>query len=211
MKEINALISIKETASQIEKKIKIAIGDELNTKYSRVIDKITNFVKKSIYDAVTSQPEYYSLISGQLRIELGLTDGDTRLINILEVWLQGLSVEFSKFRISASNLTGGITIRAIRSDYSEVLSISDSEFITEKGERLPWLSWLLLSGTQTEIANYSIVYGVFGRTGGGHMVPGGSWSVPAAFAGQDNNNFVTRAMVSVQKDIESYIEKLLRA
>lgn len=204
-----AYINIKETDAQIAQKISIAIRDSLNKIYDDSLKSIVDMIKKLIYDSITSQPEYFSLISGDLRVELGLIDGDTRLINIIEILISNLEIKFSKFRIVGSNLSGGIRVMAIRSDYSDILSIDDSILITEKGDRLPWLQWLLLRGDDVIIADYSIRYGNFGRTGGGHMVPVGSWSVPSYAIGVENNNFITRAMSSIEQRMMSNIQQII--
>jgi hypothetical protein len=151
-------------------------------------------------------------VSGKLRIELGLVDGGVRLLNILDAWIGGTEVKFTKFRLAAGGFTGGIKIRAIRNDYSDVLSMSDATLVTEKGEELPWLRWMLIDGGSLIIADYIVKFrGGTGRTGGGFMVEGNGWSIPSPFSGVVGDNFVTRAVDSIQDRLEDDIARIIES
>lgn len=207
---IQAFISIKETDAQIQRKIAESVRDRLNSVFPKIINEIRDIVRKRIFDAISSSNVYLSIQRGDLQTELGLTDGGSRLIDILNIWLNNIDVSFKKFTVRGDNLSGGITIQAIRSDYSDVLDSNLASYISEKGEEVPWLRWLLLTGTSVIIADYGIKFGSgLGRTGGGIMIKGGSWGLSAEFAGGANDNFVTRAISGIESNLQNDIQNII--
>lgn len=203
-------IDIKETSAKVDRKIKEGIRDYLNDTWPKKLNTIKDVARKHIFNSILAQPEYQSITSGQLRTELGLVDGGYRLYFIIDEWLRKVEVNFSKFRIGGAGLTGGIKIYAIKSDYTDILSKSESIFTTEKGEDLPWLKWLLLDGGSVIIADYSVKFKQgTGRTGGGTMKQTGSWSVPSQFSGTLGDNFITRAIESIQDQLEKDVIDIL--
>jgi hypothetical protein len=211
-KEIETYIEVRETTQQIERKMAVGIRDELNRIFPASMSQIEREIKKIIYDGIIRQPEYSAIRANELRIELGLHDGIARLLAIIDTWLTGISVRFKPFRTSSKGLTGGIVVEAVASDYMDVLSMSEAILVTEKMEQLPWLQWLLLEGSSVIIGDYRVVFGAgMGRTGGGHMVKGGSWGIPSQYAGNSNNNFITRALLSIQPELETTITRIIES
>jgi len=204
-------IGIKESSDEITKRILRGIRDELNPVFPKLVPKIVSRTKVLLFNSITSQPEYESIRSGELRFHLGLPNGGDRLIDIIEIWINSVEAEFKKFRISsATGLTGGITLIAVRSDYEDVISSNSAVFITEKGEELHWLQWLLNEGSNTIISDYKIQLGPnLGRTGGAIMVTGAGWSIPGGFTGTPNNNFITRAIANVELDLIQDIRQIM--
>ena len=204
-------LKILETDAQITAKIRRVLIVDLNKRLVRSATKLGPKLRKIIKDSIQSQPEYISLRDGDLMIELGLVDGSNRLDSIIEHWIDSLIISLKPVRSVGSKLKGGIEIKAIKSDYSDVLELSESVFTTEKGSDLRWLEWLLLEGDNAIILDYSIMYGNFkrSRTGGGIMVQrkGSSWRVPPEFSGTIDNNFVTRALDEASVEIEDTIVK----
>lgn len=203
-------IELKESATEIQTNIAKGTRDYLNARFPTVLDEIRTLTRKKLYDAITSSPEYISMINGKLNIELGLVDANDKLQNILEKWINSVSVQFNKFRISKTNLSGGIKILAVNSDYSDVLFLPDSVLITEKGDILPWLSWMLTYGSNVIIADYRIRFGPIGRTGGGAMYLGGSWGISPEYAGTIKDNFVTRSINSIKDDMQKEIAVIIK-
>lgn len=103
----------------------------------------------------------------------------------------------------------------VDSSYKDVLVSQAANLITEKGQSLPWLEWLLRFGDKAIIRDYTI--GVArnsarSRTGRAIMVKAASkrWKVPSQFAGTAQNNFVTRAIDSIEPSIIKLVETSLR-
>ena len=61
---------------------------------------------------------------------------------------------------------------------------------------MPWLDWLITEGDKPIVKGYKYVNDVIGRSGQGIMKQqnGESWRVPPEFAGDINDNFITRAL-----------------
>lgn len=102
----------------------------------------------------------------------------------------------------------------IQSDYTDVLNSSAAVFKTEKGTDLNWLEWLLLFGSKTIIKDYEVEFGYNprSRTGQAIMrgVKRGKWSVPYEFSGTQNNNWITRAIDSVESDIYKTLSEAMK-
>lgn len=203
---IDITVNIVESTNKIAFDIVKAIVKDLNKKMIPIIPQIEDVVRQKIFQGITSQPEYTAIQSGDLKIELGLINGANRLRTIIDVWALRLRTRFRPFRAFKNKITGGLRVEAIRSDYADVLKLAESILVTEKGESLPWLRWLLFEGNNTIILDYSVRFQTgAGRTGGGIMVKGGSWGIPYEFAGGINDNFVTRGINSVGKDLQNDI------
>jgi hypothetical protein len=101
----------------------------------------------------------------------------------------------------------------IKSDFNDLISMGESVVVTEKGTDLNWLSWLLIDGDAIIISDYMFVAGPFdtSRTGMGIMrQSGGAWRVPPEFAGQINNNWITRAIDAAASEIDNTLQSILK-
>ena len=97
------------------------------------------------------------------------------------------------------------------SSFDNLLSLAVANVITERGEVLPWLEWLLTAGNAIVIAGYSVEYGNFqtSRTGGAIMEPVGFFKVDSQFSGTPENNFITRAIEPYGEEINNLIKSSL--
>jgi len=85
--------------------------------------------------------------------------------------------------------------------------------VTEKGESLPWIEWLLKRGDDIIISDYHVVEGDHGRTGMATMKPGGNYKVSRvnpSFSGTEDDNFVTRALDGKEMEIANILASSLR-
>ena len=101
----------------------------------------------------------------------------------------------------------------IQQDYSDVLS-STYASITDKntGSVVPWLYWLLLGGGGILVENYEIKIGPNPRSRSGNAIMVSSsknWRMPADYVGLADNNWVYRAIGSLDSEIENMIQKKL--
>ena len=185
------------------------IDREINLKIKSSINNITESIEIAIQTLVKIRlqeaPEVDSLAGGKLRYQFGLPDGASRISNIIEVWADSVEVQY----VQGVGKFGGISISMVDENYSKVLSMSEAEFTTEDGTSLEWLRWLLLEGDSRIINNYQFQSGRRGRAGGGIMISRqrGSWGVPSQFAGTENNNFATRALESIQDEIDVIVRR----
>ena len=199
-------IKIIETDSQIRAAMLRALADEVNITISKSIPFIENQIKDIVKKAIINEPEYQSLIGGQLRYELGIPDALSRVNSIIDFWISNIVVINNGVKITNNGLSGGFSLEMIARDFANVLSMNDANVNdSQRGYSLPWLKWLLLEGGNILVKDYSVKFGasIYSRTGNAIMEddPGSNWRVPAQFAGTINNNWITRAIDKLDDNI----------
>lgn len=212
---IGLSFNILENQSQITKKILDALLPQVEIYFNKNIDKISKIIPDIIIDAIVAQPEYNAITNGILQYELGITNPSQRLSEILNTIKNGSIVQKKPISIKSSGLNGGIKIQMIKKDFSDLLSLGSASITTEEGTQLNWLEWLLLEGDTIIISDHIFVLGPnkYSRTGFGIMREsiGGFWRVPPEYAGNINNNWITRAIDQATPDIENTISKIFSA
>jgi hypothetical protein len=210
-------ISILEKNKDIENKILQTLLPSVNKVLVSYYKSIIPTIKTVITTTIKNSPEYTSLTSGVLKYELGIPDADTRINNLLNIWLSNINAEFKPVVIKNSQIVGSLKISLIKADLSDVLG-SDAAFLTDNntGSMVDWLNWLTLAGDRTIIKDYNFIVGSNprSRTGGGIMryAPGsGKWKVPSGFSGTLNNNWITRAIDSSANEIDKILSNTLKA
>jgi hypothetical protein len=206
-------LKLVDSSSQIEKNIlstlktilEQAIGDSIR----ETSDKVKDIVKK----ALQTEPEYGSLKNGELRYNFGISDTSNVDI-VIDKLVDTLQIEIKPIKNSSKGLSGGYEINMINSqDFGGVLDTDAAMVVDEKGGyKLPWLEWLLLRNNEFIIKNYEIQLGPnpASRTGNAIMVESNdSWRVPPSFAGSKENNWITRALEKVDKEIVLAMENTL--
>lgn len=203
-----------DSSSSIQQKILDSIVDYLSPIMQKTKNSLQNSLPQYIEDAVTGQPEYISLLGGQLRSELGVPDAGSRLNSIFSEWKNNAVVIYNPIATKGSSIVGGFSIDMIKSDFSDILSLPSSEVVDSiSGSIIPWLKWLLLDGGKILIRNYKVQLGnnPRSRTGGAIMIQSDkeNWRVPAQFAGTANNNWITRALSTYDQLILDHIQNTL--
>ena len=209
-------MKIVESNPEIRKRILTALLEEVRDSFNKSIPTLKNKIGDLIRDAITSEPEYQSLVSGKLRAELGVADAEDKVRTLLEIWKNNIDVEIKPFRITNLGLSGGLSINCIKSDFSDVLGSSAANMEdTVRGYSLPWLSWLLLEGGKILVKDHSLVVGSssFSRTGEAIMraSTNGTWRVPPEFAGTETNNWITRAIDRLDNEIYRIIQETIES
>lgn len=189
------------------------IVSDIEKYFSAAFDTLRQDLSGLIVDAIRNTEEYRSLLDGQLKAEFGLPDSESRVENIIK-FLENTHFEYSSILVSNGQLKGKFSLNLIKSDFSDILTLPDAIFRTEKGTNLEWLRWLLLEGDTTIIKDYEVALGPYpnSRTGMAVMQNSisGKWSVPPQFSGTITNNWLTRAIDSVSGDIENLINSSLK-
>jgi hypothetical protein len=209
-------ISIKllDSSSVISAKILGSIISHLQPAFTKTQQALQQILPKIVKEALILEPEYASLLSGQLRSELGVPDADSKIEQIFSAWSNNLVVQNRPLSIKGSGLSGGFSINIIKSDFSDILSLPAAVVVdSTSGSIIPWLQWLLIEGNQILIRDYKLRMGPNSRSRTGNAIMVSStkdnWRVPPQFAGTINNNWVTRAIDRLDDSILSYIEKEL--
>lgn len=212
MTNLQGFLKLEESTGEINKKILEALLPQVEKYLKKLFNKVSEQIKVVVIEAIRKAPEYQSLLTGQLKAEFGLPDSEARVNSIINVW-NNLTVEYKDTKISRGSLYGGFKISMIPKDFSDVLTLEASSFTTEKGTQLNWLEWLLLFGNKAIIKDYTIQLGPNPRSRTGMAIMkgqlAGKWSVPSSYAGTANNNWITRAIDSVDDAINEILSKAL--
>jgi hypothetical protein len=204
-------LKILESNAQINKLVLEALVPEIANYMSASIKKLRTNIPKIISETIKNSPEYDSIMSGQLKYELGIPDPQTKLAGIIEIWTNNIYTEYHKPTISAGKIKTSFSMSLIRSDFADVLS-SDFSIVVDaaRGYNLQWLEWLLLDGNKVIVPKHEVIFrnSRFSRTGAALMKESTqSWRVPSQFSGTITDNWITRAIDSAQTKISDTIEK----
>jgi len=195
-------LSIIESDKEISNKILKEIYAQVTKKIASASTKVKKPFQDLIKENLKLEPEYTSLLSGELRIELGI-DESSKVDNIVDYIASLVQVDTKTVSVSPRGVTGGIAVKFLSGqDYGSITGLGDAVIRDKKsGMEIPWLHWLLTEGTKPLVKNYSIKYAPGkGRSGGGFMMQSDkSWSMPNKFAGKRSNNWITRSVERINE------------
>lgn len=206
-------ISLKLTQSinQIETLINEGIYEYINSSIKKNSNKVQSKFYTKIRSWINEQPEVISLTSSATQHSLGALFGLTTseaqnaVRNIINSIVNSANIQI-KFN---NKLQGDITFNFQPIDFTNLLALQDGHRTTNKNIDLHWLDWLLTKGSTVIIVGYYYQPSFRGRSAAGHMTKGGSFRIPPSYAGDLNNNFITRAFQRREKDIEIILKGLL--
>ena len=199
--------------AKIEKDIQEALVRDLNTYFDKRKDVAVDKLKKASVSWVSSQLELESLQDSSIPYSLnslfGLPKGSEAgaVAAVVDAVVNSIEVKFSKIDKS---FKGGLTFGIQPADFQNLLGLPQGHVTTEKGTDLHWLSWLLEAGDSIIISGYEYDASGQGRSGAGSMTVGSSFRVPPSYSGTLGNNFVTRAFVNKQKEVQKILSEVLR-
>lgn len=202
-------LTVLNSSDDIANSILKELSDKVNKLLSRSVTSIESDLKPIIDDSIRSQPEYTSLLTGTLKAELGLPNS-SMVDEAVDFFVNSIKVNGKNIKYSVNKgIYGSLKIELVSDQtiaqalYNNFANVQDV-----KGYIVPWLQWLLLEGNSILVKNYEVQYGnsPYSRSGMAIMVESNaSWSVPNAFSGKLNNNWITRAINSVEQEIVSII------
>tara|TARA_R100000664_G_C2727431_1_gene118975 strand:+ start:251 stop:874 length:624 start_codon:yes stop_codon:yes gene_type:complete len=203
---------ILESDAQIERMILREIAREVNRSFSRLKTKALGPIRQAIRSSLSSHPTISSLSGGKLRGDFGIPSGVDVVSAIIESVTSSVDMTVVPVTAGRGVLKGGITLTAQPSDYMNVLSLPTSTVVTEKGEVLPWLDWLLLKGDTIIVARYGVKYkGGTGRSGQATMKLNynAPYKVDSQFSGTSTNNFITESIESANNEIMAILARYI--
>lgn len=210
---LNFKIKVLEDDFIIAQRISYALIPEINKYLNNIYQNMANSISNIVVNSIISQPEYESLMGGQLQGEFGIPDPSSRLSEIISTIKSGSNIVRKPTSVVNGKIKAGIRFQMIQSDFQDLISLGSASFATEKGTKLNWLEWLLLEGDTIIISDYGFVAGPNpnSRTGLGIMkgYSGASWRVPPEFAGNIKNNWITRAIDAAQSSIDKELKNLM--
>ena len=215
MTQLQITFDIIQTDQQLEKLFLLEIVKELNARIPKIMPRMTDKMRVATFNFLKATDTYQSLVSGGLAYHFGLPTGGRkqRIDTIIQAVANRMEVEFIPVKLISKQFKKGIRFRVLLRDLSEVLTLPESLVLTEKGELLEWLHWLLELGDKIIINEYEIELGSGrGRSGGAIMVPekSGSWRVPPKYAGTISKNWLTRALTKNGGAYLSIIEEIIK-
>ena len=181
-------------------------GEKLLKKAS---SNIRGKVKEVVRRAIATCPEMRELSSGTLKFDFGLTeDPSSAIANSVA---NSTRVSVSKITSRGGSFRGGVKITVQPSTFSNLLSLSVAEQAIEMGGSIPWLRWLLTAGDAIIIGDFGVDYETgTGRSGGATMSKSEKpFKINPLYSGDEQDNFVTRALDPVLKEISSIVRKEL--
>lgn len=204
-----------DSDSDIKREILNLLRIEVDSIFKKALPLIKDRIKSEVKAALVSEPEYQSLISGQLKYEFGIP-ASQQVNNIIDIWVNNIVVNYSGVKTSNLGLNANLSLNMIESSYNDVLASEGAIVIDNlSGAALPWLEWLLVFGGKIIVRNYRVKLGANARsrTGNAIMVEssGSNWRVPPEFAGTPSNNWVTRALSKIDDKIINILEKSLES
>lgn len=195
-------IRIVESNSAIESLIMKEIINRLNKRAEKAIPRMKEQLSSLLRRELKKTNFYKECVHGTLRAEFGFIAGHERVIidGIIDIIADEVQIDFTPFvNTRGIAISGGYTIYMIDSQFRNALD-SSLAVTMNKGEKLPWLEWVLKEGDKIIIAGYKIVMGNFpgdkSRSKEAIMVKGGIrpfWRVPPQFSGVENANWITKA------------------
>lgn len=200
---------LRETQETIEHKILSALAPEVNKLILRMIPGIQKRMRASLISRISGCAEVQAMISGSFHSELGMYDIRQRINRIIEIWADSIVVKPNRVRQVNRQLVGGISITAINSDYSDVLSLPEASFLTpEHSFLLPWLQWILVEGRSIVIRNYDIAVNRKNSRTGLYVMrkQSGNYKIPSEISGTSSNNFVTRSLANFDDVVYLIVE-----
>ena len=206
-------LKLLESDREIKKLIHEGMAEHINAVIKKNKQRIIGVLKTSVKKWLRVQPEISSLLSkgafGSLNAQFGLrsNDADEAVRMVISLVSDSLRVKITPMNIK---LKGRVEFNFQPTDFSSLLGLKSGHVMTEKGQDLHWLDWLLTKGDMTIITGYSYIPGNAGRSGGGFMDFGGVWRIPPEVSGTAQSNFITRSFEGREKEIMDILQGLLK-
>jgi hypothetical protein len=182
---------------------------------SGILVKVEKVLQKLIKIKLEKSPEAASLRDGELLLHFGLTDSNVKVDDIIEKLSTKAKATLTPITSTGGRIKGGLRISLdLQSAQNELLALSSAIQITKKGEKLPWLEWLLKRGKEIIIEHYFYAEGNYKRSRTGRALmfkgEGKRWFVPHEFSGTINDNWITRSLDSLDTDIPIILQEALK-
>lgn len=202
---------VTESVSSAKKKMEEAFVEAANPVFIKAVPKIQMAVRKIIARTLFNSKTYEELINGDLRLEIGIPEGEanSRLRMILAYLIEDIRVTFKPLKRKGGSFSGGFKVFIIKEDFQKIVNIPEAQIVTDKGQVLKWLYWMLFEGDKIILNNFVVKYGDFeaSRSGGAIMVEVNrdpakmwtgmqelGWAIPKEHSGVQDNNWISRAL-----------------
>ena len=206
MKDIAISLKLVESNSAIKKMIQREMVQQLNKSFGAgIASKLRQQIAFSCAEWLMESPELRAVAYGPLKGDFGIPKGQSHVEanNIIDAVLRSIHIEMIPFD---NRLRGGLVIKIQPADFKNIFA-RIHPVVTEKGEPLDWIKWLLERGDDIVIAKYHVVPDSSGRSRSGDalMSQGGMFRVRPEYSGTLDDNAITRVFKGKEKQILNII------
>jgi hypothetical protein len=193
MKDISVSLKLLESNGAIQKMIKREMAKRLNKSFvGGFAGKLQQQISTAATEWLMESPELIAVAYGPLKGDFGIPKGKstTEANAIIDAVLRTIHVEIIPFD---NRLRGGLVIRIQPADFQNIFA-RIHPVVTEKGEPVDWIRWLLERGDDIVVAKYHVVPDSSGRSRSGDalMSQGGMFRVRPEYSGTLDDNAITR-------------------
>lgn len=197
---------------EIEEKIGKATVDVINAGVVKAAPVIGSRLGELLINVVKQGRTYQSIVSGDLKYELGLENARSDIDSILELLAQSVGFNFTPFKYYRGKITGGFSIDLLKGGVSSLLAHPKASYVSNEFT-INWLEYLLLRGDSIIVLDHHIVFDLnptqqsYSRTGEALMFPGGTWRVPPEFSGVAGDSFIYWSVES--REFQNGVNKII--
>lgn len=215
-------ISVKPDKS-FNKLVMQCITEELNRALNAAVHEIDKRVSESIENTIKQNSFYKMLLTAEFAANFGIHESmlESKFDKIIDVLKKDVVTVLKKIAFSGLTLRGGLTIKAIEEDWSKVLGLPEASYISvnARGDSHPvnWLDWIMIQGNTIVVQDYDIKFNlspaeaIYSRSGDALMKhTGGFWRVPVYYQGTQDYNWVHRAVLEGNSQINDVIGTIIQ-
>ena len=205
-------LKLTQSVATIEKLALNALVGEINAHFASSMKNILDPVRQAVRAALRTSNTVSELSSGsKLRGALGIPKGQDVVTPIIEAVADSTFIDPKKIKLTGKRFSGGFSVNVQPDNFINLLNGSLGFTVTEKGARLPWLSWLLTRGSSVIVADFGVRYKTgTGRSGSATMSKGTApCMVDPVHSGTLSDNFVSRALEENANEIVKVIMRAL--
>lgn len=211
------MTKILQSDAQLMRGLYNEVLKEVNASLARNLSKIESKVKAVTKQQLIDSPEYHELAyPSETTALFGFPAGSEMGIanSVVDAVVNGTTVKLEAFRAVGMQIKGRLIIET---KYSNIFKLPEAKIITENGDSLPWLRWLLTVGDRIFVDSHTFLYrpgrNDLGRSKHGIMIlsdKARAARVNPQYSGVETSNWLHRSLDSKYLDnIAQYIHSLL--
>lgn len=209
---LNYKVKLVGGEQNLKRELNRAILEELTSVLGGAFRSVESTIQQNFRNAMKGEIEYLSLMGHgleSLKGHFGIANTQD-VEDVVTAVSSIIRVNVGKTRMLKGEVktSFGIGLENIRTIVEGLIDVGLGGHLTEKGEEIPWIDWLILRGNQIIIREYDVLFKPgAGRSHQAIMVGGRKkrWRVPPMFQGTANNNWITRSLLVMEKDVQDIV------
>lgn len=207
-------LKIIESIDSIKAKILLEVKQQVNKRMRGYAPTISRKVGLLIEQKLLNTPHAQSILSGQLRVDFGLSESDANaaLTDLISTIRKNIRVKLDIRADGAIRNAWAMQVDILPPGL--INKISDIGSYESGGHSISWMKWLLTKGVSIIYEDYSIMHGGFSTSRSGQAimakrVNGEMFRVEPEFAGTVEDNFVVNTLGSLLPEIGLIMRRYL--